>query len=115
MKPRLNYLELTSPDLARSRQFYAAAFGWEFMDFGPDYSATTTDDTDVGLTQEQDPESAPLLPVIEVQGLEAVCNAVVAQGGVIVKPIFAFPGGRRFHFRDPAGHVIGVWERAGDE
>lgn len=115
MKARLNYLELTGADIAQSRAFYASAFGWEFTDFGPGYSATTSDDTDVGLTTEPDPESAPLLPIIEVEGLEAVLDAVVAQGGIIVKPIFAFPGGRRFHFRDPAGHVLGVWERAGHE
>lgn len=112
MKARLNYLELTGTDLHQTRDFYASAFGWEFTDYGPGYSATTSDDTDIGLTTEADVDSAPLLPVIEVEGLEAVRDSVVARGGVIVKQIFAFPGGRRFHFRDPAGHLLGVWERA---
>jgi predicted enzyme related to lactoylglutathione lyase len=115
MKPRLNYLELTSGSAARSRDFYTAAFGWDFTDFAPTYSATTTDDTDIGLTEGADPDAAPMLPVIEVEGLEAALDAVVAQGGSIVKPIFAFPGGRRFHFRDPDGHMLGVWERAGHQ
>jgi len=26
-----------------------------------------------------------------------------------VAPIFEFPGGRRFHFSDGAGNVLGVW------
>lgn len=30
-------------------------------------------------------------------------------GGNIVKPIFAFPGGRRFHFTDPSGNEYAVW------
>jgi uncharacterized protein len=112
MIARMNYLELTSEDVARSRTFYAAAFGWHFTDFGPAYSATTSDDTDVGLTGEADAQSAPLLPVIEVSGLETVRDAVLASGGMIIKEIFVFPGGRRFHFRDPDGHVLAVWERA---
>tara|TARA_R110000787_G_scaffold8664_3_gene29646 strand:- start:296 stop:640 length:345 start_codon:yes stop_codon:yes gene_type:complete len=112
MLPRLNYLELTSDDVARTRSFYASAFGWDFTEFAPTYSATTSDDTDVGLTGEPDAQSAPVLPVIEVRGLEAVRDAVRAGGGAIVKDIFAFPGGRRFHFRDPDGHMLAVWERA---
>jgi predicted enzyme related to lactoylglutathione lyase len=43
--------------------------------------------------------------------LEVVREIIIAQGGQVVKPIFAFPGGRRFHFRDPDGHVLGAWER----
>ena len=34
---------------------------------------------------------------------------VKAAGGVISTPIFSFPGGRRFHFRDPAGNELAVW------
>ncbi|MCH4152790.1 MAG: VOC family protein [Sphingobium sp.] len=111
MRARINYLELTSASTGRSKAFYTAAFGWDFTDFGPDYSATTSDDTDLGLTGEVDAESAPVLPVIEVTGLEVVREIIIAQGGQVVKPIFAFPGGRRFHFRDPDGHVLGAWER----
>jgi predicted enzyme related to lactoylglutathione lyase len=36
-------------------------------------------------------------------------QAVTAAGGEIVKPIFAFPGGRRFHFREPGGNELAVW------
>jgi predicted enzyme related to lactoylglutathione lyase len=27
----------------------------------------------------------------------------------MAKPIFAFPGGRRFHFLDPNGNELAVW------
>jgi hypothetical protein len=33
---------------------------------------------------------------------------VTAAGADIVKPIFAFPGGRRFHFLDPNGNELAV-------
>jgi uncharacterized protein len=34
---------------------------------------------------------------------------VRAAGGTILEPIHGFPGGRRFHFADPAGNELGVW------
>jgi len=47
--------------------------------------------------------------VLFARDLEAMAARVEAAGGRIVKPIFAFPGGRRFHFRDPAGNELAVW------
>lgn len=61
-------------------------------------------DTDIGL--DADSRLATMLPVIEVDDLEAALAAIEAAGGTVVEPIFAFPGGRRFHFRDPDGHVL---------
>lgn len=103
---RLNYLELPVRDVARARGFYEGAFGWTFTDFGPDYSATMAGDTDVGLNGGLEDSTAALLPVIEVGDLEATLAAVEAAGGAVTRPIFSFPGGRRFHFRDPAGHKL---------
>ena len=54
------------------------------------------------------------LPVIEVDNLEAAEEAVWAAGGEISLPIFAFPGGRRFHFRDPDGHELAVMQPAAE-
>lgn len=103
---RLNYVELPARDLAAMKAFYGAAFGWSFTDFGPSYAATTTGDVDVGIDGDLTEATAQLLPVIEVDDLEATLAAVVAAGGVVTQPIFAFPGGRRFHFRDPHGHEL---------
>jgi predicted enzyme related to lactoylglutathione lyase len=102
---RLYYLELPTRDRAASKGFYAQAFGWTFTDFGPDYAATLSGDTDIGLDAAADRITAPL-PVIEVEDLEAVQAAVEQAGGTITVPIFAFPGGRRFHFRDIDGHEL---------
>jgi predicted enzyme related to lactoylglutathione lyase len=81
-------------------------FGWSMTGFGPSYAATTTGDTDVGLQGDAAEASAAPLPVIEVDDLEASLAAVEAAGAPITRPIFAFPGGRRFQFRDPAGNEI---------
>jgi len=110
---RIDYVELPSATAHElTRAFYAKAFGWEFANYGPTYSATTNGTTDLGL--QGDPEdalSAPL-PVIRVDDLEAAFNAVGKAGGVIARPIFAFPGGRRFHFIDPSGSELAVWSEA---
>jgi predicted enzyme related to lactoylglutathione lyase len=108
---RIDYVELPSATAHElTRAFYSRAFGWEFTTYGPSYSATTNGTTDVGL--QGDPEdalSAPL-PIIRVDDLEPAFDAVTKAGGVIAKPIFSFPGGRRFHFIDPSGSELAVWQ-----
>ena len=110
MAARIDYVELPSVTAHElTRAFYTKAFGWAFTDYGPDYAATGTGDVDVGLNgQHEEALSAPL-PVIRVDDLEASHDAVVKAGGTIAKPIFAFPGGRRFHFIDPSGSELAVW------
>lgn len=110
---RIDYIELPSSTAHElMRAFYSRAFGWSFTDFGPDYSATTTSDVDLGLQGDPaDAISAPL-PVVRVEDLDATFDAVMKAGGVIARPIFAFPGGRRFHFIDPSGNELAVWQSA---
>ena len=105
---RMNYLELPVADPRRAKAFYGAAFGFAFTDFGPTYAATTTGDTDIGFQADGAQKTAAPLPVIEVDDVEAALAAVQAAGGTVTQAIFAFPGGRRFHFRDPDGHELGV-------
>ena len=109
-EPRIDYVELpTATAHELTRAFYSKAFGWTFTDYGPDYSATATGDVDVGLNGQPDDAISAPLPVIRVAELEAVFDAVTKAGGVIAKPIFSFPGGRRFHFIDPSGSELAVW------
>ena len=103
---RFNYVELPVRDIAGHKAFYGKAFGWSFTDFGPDYAATMTGDTDIGLNGDVAGWTAQLLPVIEVEDLEDTLERVIAAGGAVTLPIFAFPGGRRFHFKDPHGHEL---------
>ena len=107
---RIDYVELpsaTAHELVRG--FYTRAFGWTFTDYGPDYSSTTSGDVDVGLNGHVDEALAAPLPVIRVGDLEAARDAVLAAGGTLAKDIFAFPGGRRFHFIDPGGTELAAW------
>lgn len=106
MPARFNYLELPVADTARASRFYAAAFGWTFADCGPTYAATTTGDTDIGFQADAAEKTAAALPVVQVDDLAATLAAIEAAGGAVTRPIFAFPGGMRFHFRDPDGHEL---------
>ena len=112
---RIDYVELPSATAHElTRAFYAKAFAWTFTDFGPTYSATTNDITDLGLQGDpQDGISAPL-PVIRTDDLDAAFDAVAKAGGVIAKPIFSFHAGRRFHFIDPGGNELAVWQAVGE-
>ena len=103
---RLNYVELPVTDIGGAKAFYEAAFGWSLTAFGPTYAATLTGDTDVGLQGDAAEATKAPLPVIEVDDLEATLSAVEQAGGSITRPIFTFPGGRRFQFLDPAGNEV---------
>ena len=111
--PRLNYVELPVADIASVKAFYESAFGWTLSDFGPTYAATLTGDTDIGLQADRAEATKAPLAVIDVDDLEAALDAVQAAGGTITRPTFAFPGGRRFQFLDPAGNELAAVK--GDE
>ncbi len=108
-RPRLDYVELPAPNLDSCADFYQQAFGWTLERFGPTYAATTTGDTDVGLQADASEMPPAPLPVIQVESIDAAASAVEAAGGDITRPVFDFPGGQRFHFRDPSGNEIAVW------
>jgi len=108
---RVDYVELpTATAHELTRAFYSKAFGWSFTDFGSDYSAMTTGNVDVGLNGQPEEALAAPLPVVRVDDLDAMFESVTKAGGTIAKPIFSFPGGRRFHFIDPSGSELAVWQ-----
>jgi len=107
---KLDYLELpaTGGTLDSVKAFYSAALGWSFTDYGPTYSAFA-EGLDGGFQADAGEVAAKPLPVLYSEALEETLTAVENAGGTIVKPIFPFPGGRRFHFVDPAGNELAVW------
>ena len=109
---RINFIELPARDLPAARAFYSAVFGWEMSDFGPSYSCTMTGDVDLGLQGDASEAPTMPLPVVLVDDLEAAQTAVEQAGGSISKPIFSFPGGRRFHFFDPNGLELAIMQMA---
>jgi len=106
---RLNYVELPSAAFAASKAFYTDVFAMPLVDYGLTYSCTISGNVDIGLQGDSVSASAAPLPVIGVDDLEATLKAVENAGGTIIKPIFSFPGGRRFHFRDPSGNELAAW------
>jgi len=112
---RIDYIEFAVADIARSKAFYGTAFGWSFIDYGPDYCEFSDghmkggfDATGPGAPPASATAGGPLL-ILYGDDLEDIQRSVEAAGGKIVKPVFDFPGGRRFHFTDPDGYELAVW------
>lgn len=109
---RINYIEFAAADLDAAQTFYEQAFGWTFTAYGPDYRAFNDGALDGGFYRAElksDSDRGAALVVLYADDLEHVQAAVEDAGGVIVKTIFAFPGGRRFHFTDLNGNELAVW------
>ena len=109
-----SYIEFTTTDIERTKAFYGAVFGWTFKDWGPDYIDSSAATCGIALGFARKPGGLPVaasapLAVLYSSDLAATELAVVAAGGNIVTPTFEFPGGRRFHFADGLGNVLGVW------
>lgn len=109
---RLDYVEIAAPDLEAAKAFYAAAFGWTFTDYGPQYAGIQgpAERESGGLTAMAEPgDGGPFVQLFS-DDLDATAESITAAGGTITQGPYGFPGGRRLHFRDPAGNVLGVWE-----
>ena len=108
----IDYVEFAVSDIAQSKAFYGAAFGWTFTDYGLEYCEFSDGQRKGGFhTMEPVSLGGPLV-VLYGDDLEAMIERVEQAGGKIVRPIFGFPGGRRFHFTDPDGYELAVWTEA---
>ena len=92
-----------------AKRFYGDIFGWEFIDYGPEYASFNEGRLDGGFRSESSVQRGGLLIVFFSTDLELVRENIKSAGGKIVKDIFEFPGGRRFHFTDPSGNELAVW------
>lgn len=103
---KIDYVEFSSPDLEATQGFFATAFGWCFIDYGPDYR--DIQQAGLGGGVERGPLRPPLI-VLKADDLEGALERVRAAGAEITKEIYAFPGGRRFEFTEPGGTAMAVW------
>lgn len=108
MALRIDYVEFESDALSESRTFFQAAFGWRFTDYGPDYVGIEDASVDGGIGTAEGQRKPPLI-ILYADDLDAAEASVRGAGGVIVREQFDFPGGRRFHFREPGGNELAVW------
>jgi uncharacterized protein len=106
---QVDYVEFPATDLGKTKAFYSQVFGWKFEDYGPDYTSFTDGRLAGGFFSAPHAAAGGPLVVIYAQALEALEAKVRSAGGSIVKAIFSFPGGRRFHFTDPNGNELAVW------
>ncbi|MBO0215246.1 VOC family protein [Vibrio sp. Vb2880] len=109
---KLNYVEFAARDLAATKAFFSGAFGWTFVDYGEGYTAFSGQGLDGGFFAApmcSQTETGGALLVFYSSEIEATQAKVTQHGGEIVRPIFEFPGGCRFHFKEPSGNEFAVW------
>jgi uncharacterized protein len=109
---KINYVEFPSTNLAACKAFFAQAFGWDFVDYGPEYCAFSDQGLDGGFYKSEQvckTDRGNALIVLYSESLQLTLEKVEQAGGRIIKPIFDFPGGRRFHFCEPSGNEFAVW------
>lgn len=109
---KINYVEFPAKDIDAAKSFFTTVFGWSFVDYGPEYTAFSNEGIDGGFFRSDlsaCTENGSALIVFYSKDLEQTQAKIESAGGSILKPIFSFPGGRRFHFADPTGNEYAVW------
>lgn len=113
---KLNYVEFPCSDLPATKAFFEEAFAWTFTDYGPEYTAFSGQGLDGGFfkaDRRSSTTNGAALLVFYSDNLESTQAKVREAGGTIIKPVFGFPGGRRFHFTEPSGNEFAVWSDTG--
>ena len=106
---RIDYIEFPATDIAATKKFYTAVFGWKLTDYGPDYVSFEDGRMSGGFAKVESIARNGTIVVIYASDLEKTQVTVIKNGGIITKAPFTFPGGRRFHFTDPNGNELAVW------
>ncbi len=109
---KINYVEFPAKNIEATKTFFTKVFGWSFVDYGPEYTAFSNEGIDGGFFQSNlsvSTEKGSALIVFYSKDLEQTQTKIESAGGSIIKPIFSFPGGQRFHFGDPNGNEYAVW------
>ena len=109
MTTLINYIELPATDLAATKTFYGSCFDWQFEDYGDSYMAFSAAGIDGGFNADSAVVQGGVLAILHHDDLEQIYQQVIACAGVITREIYAFPGGRRFHFLDPNGNELAIW------
>jgi predicted enzyme related to lactoylglutathione lyase len=109
---KINYVEFPAKYMETTKDFFTKVFGWTFTDYGPEYTAFSDAGIDGGFYKSEffsSYENGSALIVLYSTNLVKTQVKIEGAGGLIIKPIFSFPGGRRFHFTDPNGNEFAVW------
>lgn len=109
-KNKIAYIELPANSTEEMKAFYGSLFGWSFQDWGEDYSAFSESGVDGGFHAGDEHRTKAPLVIVETDDIVTMEKQVRQTGGTITLPTFEFPGGRRFHFTDPAGNELAVMQ-----
>lgn len=107
----IDYIELKVTDMEVATRFYTAAFDWKLTPYGPGYTGIQRPGggESGGFALADEITLGGPLVILYSEDLDDSYQRVMQAGGTIAKEIFDFPGGRRFHFRDPSGNELAVW------
>jgi uncharacterized protein len=106
----IDYFELPSSDGEGTRGFFEKAFGWEYLSYGPNYTEIREAGVLGGINSDSADRTTNVVIGIRTDDIEAAERAIVAAGGTITRPIYAFPGGKRLHFAEPSGAELLVYQ-----
>jgi predicted enzyme related to lactoylglutathione lyase len=114
----IDFIEFPSPSvdaLRRTKRLLSSVFGWSFEHWGEDYVDVSGSGLQSGINADAAHRPEQPLAVVYSNDLDRARERVLQAGGEIVRDTFSFPGGRRFHFREPSGNVLAVWSDDGAE
>jgi predicted enzyme related to lactoylglutathione lyase len=109
---KIDYVEFPAKNMEATRAFFSKVFGWSFTDYGPEYMDCPDGGIMTGFfkaDRASTTANGSALVTFYSSQLEETRARVEAAGGRIVKPVFSFPGGRRFQFTEPSGNEFAVW------
>lgn len=114
------WIDLSSSDVDRAQEFYAAVFGWTFNSAGPDYGGYINAAKDgkpvAGLMQNQPEWNAPDAwnIYLHTTDVHKTVEAVKSAGGAnCLEPMEVKEKGWMAMGTDPSGAAFGLWQPTG--
>ena len=109
----VSYLRIPAADAKRTARFYADVFGWTVDIDRPDPSFEDGTGHVIGhfVSGQAVAGEAGIRPYVYVERIDDSLEKVSALGGAVVTAPYAEGDLWVATFRDPAGNVVGVWQR----
>jgi predicted enzyme related to lactoylglutathione lyase len=115
-----SWVDVSSPDTAKSADFYGALFGWTYESAGPveetgGYGMFAVGGKYVaGMGPQMDPnQPVAWMTYVSVSDAEATAARVEADGGgIIMAPMQVMTAGTMGIFTDTSGAIFAVWQPA---
>ena len=109
------WADLTAPDVAAAKGFYAAVLGWSYEDTEDEYGgyaiATARGGAAAGIGPQQQGAPVAWTVYLASDDVDATAAAVTEHGGtVLLPPGDVGPLGRMLVAADPTGAAFGVWQ-----